>query len=124
MINKLSRAHFSDINHADLFFDLLRLDYPEFSEYFDRKSKQWCQALTLMGNGSICALSIIKSENTNRIFPNVSASKENWISGFFGINWFNISCVANYDSARVDLYLGNKSKEYNKKAYDKLLSHK
>lgn len=70
------------------------------------------------------ALNVIKSENTNRIFSNVSASKENWISGFFGINGFNISCVANYDSARVDLYLGNKSKEYNKKAYDKLLSHK
>lgn len=70
------------------------------------------------------ALNIIKSENTGRIFSNVNASKENWISGFFGINGFNISCVANYDSARVDLYLGNKSKEYNKKAYDKLLSHK
>ena len=70
------------------------------------------------------ALNIIKSENTNRIFSNVNASKENWISGFFGISGFNISCVANYDSARVDLYLGNKSKEYNKKAYDKLLSHK
>lgn len=70
------------------------------------------------------ALNVIKSENTNRIFSNVSASKENWISGFFGINGFNISCVANYDSARVDLYLGNKSQEYNKKAYDKLLSHK
>lgn len=70
------------------------------------------------------ALNIIKSENINRIFSNVNASKENWISGFFGISGFNISCVANYDSARVDLYLGNKSKEYNKKAYDKLLSHK
>ena len=70
------------------------------------------------------ALNIIKSENTSRIFSNVNASKENWISGFFGISGFNISCVANYDSARVDLYLGNKSKEYNKKAYDKLLPHK
>lgn len=70
------------------------------------------------------ALNIIKSENTSRIFSNVNASKENWISGFFGISGFNISCVANYDSARVDLYLENKSKEYNKKAYDKLLPHK
>lgn len=70
------------------------------------------------------ALNIIKPENTNRIFSNVNASKENWINGFFGINGFNICCVANNNSARVEIYLGSKSKEYNKKAYDKLLSHK
>ena len=70
------------------------------------------------------ALNIIRSENTNRIFSNVNASKENWINGFFGINGFNICCVANNNSARVEIYLGSKSKEYNKKAYDKLLPHK
>ncbi len=70
------------------------------------------------------ALNIIKFENADKIFSNVNVSKENWISGFFGVNGFNISCVANYDSARVDLYLGSKSKEYNKEVYDKLLSHR
>ena len=52
------------------------------------------------------------------------ASKQNWISGFFGVNGFNICCVANYDSARVEIYMGNASKDYNKAAYDRLITHR
>ena len=37
---------------------------------------------------------------------------------------FNFSCVANFDSARVDLYLGKAKKEENKKAFDMLVAHK
>ena len=106
------------VDPADLIFTLRdetddSISTESIGARFELRRKYWTYALN-----------IIKSENTNRIFSNVNASKENWISGFFGISGFNISCVANYDSARVDLYLGNKSKEYNKKAYDKLLSHK
>lgn len=57
-------------------------------------------------------------------FCNVNPSKENWINGFFGVSGFNISCIANFDSARVDLYLGKAKKEENKKAFDMLMSHK
>ena len=57
-------------------------------------------------------------------FCNVNPSKENWINGFFGVSGFNISCIANFDSARVDLYLGKDKKEENKKAFDMLMSHK
>ena len=106
------------VDPADLIFTLRdetddSISTESIGARFELRRKYWTYALN-----------IIKSENTSRIFSNVNASKENWISGFFGISGFNISCVANYDSARVDLYLGNKSKEYNKKAYDKLLTHK
>lgn len=106
------------VDPADLIFTLRdetddSISTESIGARFELRRKYWTYALN-----------IIKPENTSRIFSNVNASKENWISGFFGISGFNISCVANYDSARVDLYLGNKSKEYNKKAYDKLLSHK
>ena len=37
----------------------------------------------------------------------MNPSKENWISGFFGIGGFSISCVANYDVARVEMTLGS-----------------
>ena len=44
--------------------------------------------------------------------------------GFFGIGGFSISCIANYNKARVDLTLANSSKERNKQAFDYLFSHK
>lgn len=106
------------VDPADLIFTLRdetddSISTESIGARFELRRKYWTYALN-----------IIRSENTNRIFSNVNASKENWINGFFGINGFNICCVANNNSARVEIYLGSKSKEYNKKAYDKLLSHK
>ncbi|NNJ33365.1 DUF4268 domain-containing protein, partial [Lacrimispora defluvii] len=57
-------------------------------------------------------------------FSNVSPSKENWINGFFGIGGFSICCVANYDSARIELCLGKSQKEENKATFDKLITKK
>lgn len=70
------------------------------------------------------ALEYIHKAHGNAFFNNVNASKENWISGFFGISGFSINCVANYDSARVELYLGKADKIANKKAFDALVMHK
>ena len=80
---------------------------------FEIRKKYWTYALDL-----------IQEANGDGPFSNVSPSKDNWISGFFGIGGFNIACVANFDSARVELYLGKASKEENKEAFDKLYSHK
>lgn len=55
---------------------------------------------------------------------NVNPSKENWISGFFGISGFNVSSVANFDESRVDLALGKSDKDKNKSAYDYLYNRK
>ena len=57
-------------------------------------------------------------------FSNVNPSKENWVNGFFGISGFSLVCVANYDSARVELYLGKSKKEENKAVFDALLKNK
>lgn len=71
------------------------------------------------------ALDFIKEAHGDAgLFANANTSKENWISGFFGISGFNISCIANYDFARVDLFLGKVKKEENKKTFDMLMTHK
>lgn len=71
------------------------------------------------------ALPIIKEvHGEGGIFCNVNPSKGNWVSGFLGTRGFSINCIANYDSARVDLNLGKPEKEENKKAYDILFRHK
>lgn len=57
-------------------------------------------------------------------FNNVNPSKENWINGFFGVSGFSLCCVANYDSARVELYFGKSKKEENKEAFDTVILHK
>jgi len=57
-------------------------------------------------------------------FINVNPSKDNWVNGYMGISGFHISCIANYDGARVELVLGKASKEKNKAAYDHLIKHK
>lgn len=57
-------------------------------------------------------------------FSNCTGSKENWLNGFFGIGGFSISCIANYNMARIEMYLGNSSKDRNKEAFDYLSAHK
>lgn len=71
------------------------------------------------------ALAYIKQAHADGgSFNNVNTSKENWISGFFGVGGFSLCCVANYDSARVELYFGKLKKEENKKAFDTVILHK
>lgn len=57
-------------------------------------------------------------------FSNVNPSKENWISGWFGISGFSIDCVANYDQARVEIDLQKADKQKNKAAFDFLITRK
>lgn len=71
MINKLSWVPFSAINLADPFFDSLKSDYPEFNEWFDKKAKQGCQALTLMENGNIYAFLAMKKEKEEISLENI-----------------------------------------------------
>jgi len=67
---------------------------------------------------------IQEAHGENGSFSNVNPTKENWINGFFGIGGFNICCVANTDSVRVELYLGKAKKEVNKLTFDKLEKEK
>ena len=73
------------------------------------------------------ALPIIKEHHAhyqNNFFGNVNPISNNYITGSFGISGFCVKCVANYDSARVDFYMGKSDASQNKTAYDLLLSHK
>ena len=71
------------------------------------------------------ALPIIQKQNAYRgTFNYCTPGSSNTIWGSFGISGFNISCVANTDTARVDFNLVNADSAKNKKAFDLLYSHK
>lgn len=71
------------------------------------------------------ALPIIQAQHVNRgTYSNCTPTTPNTESGFFGISGFNVSCIANYDNARIDFYLGSSDTRKNKDAFDLLYSHK
>lgn len=71
------------------------------------------------------ALPIIQKQHAHRgSFSNVSPGTSNIVSGFFGISGFKISCIANFDQARIDFYMGKSDAAKNKAAFDTLVAHK
>lgn len=115
VLNKVFKLY--DADPSDLVFYLR--DENESAEEeagtrFETRRKYWTYALDF----------IKEAHGDAGLFSNANTSKENWISGFFGISGFNISCIANYDFARVDLFLGKVKKEENKKAFEMLMTHK
>lgn len=71
------------------------------------------------------ALPIIQEQHAYRgTFSGCNPTKSNTESGFFGISGFCISCIANYDNARIDFYLGNGDTKKNKDTFDMLFKHK
>lgn len=106
-----------DAEPSDLVFYLKEdnnTDEEELEGRFELRKRYWAFALEY----------IKQAHGENGSFSNVNPSKDNWINGFFGISGFNICCIANYDSARVEVYFGKSNKEANKKAFDNLLTHK
>lgn len=71
------------------------------------------------------ALEQIREANSaNGSFANVNPSSSNWINGYYGINGVNTCCVANFDGARVELYIGRSKKHENKAIFDALQSQR
>lgn len=71
------------------------------------------------------ALPIIQKQHIHRgTFSGCNPVTSNTESGFFGISGFCISCIANYDCARIDFYMGKGDAAQNKAAFDILYSHK
>ena len=56
----------------------------------------------------------------NGMFSCCSPSEENWTCGFFGVVGVHISCIANNDCARVELYMNGTSKMSAKALFDEL----
>lgn len=71
------------------------------------------------------ALPIIQRENADKqIFNNCSLRTSNEVRGSFGISGFDVRCIANYDEARIDFYLGSRDVNQNKEAFDLLHANK
>lgn len=114
VLNRLFSLY--DENPSDLVFYLREeaLIADEPGSRFELRRRYWTFALPV----------IKETCGVDGPFSNVNPSKENWINGFFGISGFSLCCVANYDAARVEVCFGKPSREENKKAFDKLLTHK
>ena len=105
-----------DADPMDLVFFLKDLESEKAAEAsrFEIRKRYWAYALP-----------IIQKEHSHRgIFSNCNPVTSNTVSGFFGISGFSINCIANFDSARIDFYMGNSDPVQNKAAFDLLWSHK
>ena len=105
-----------DADPMDLVFYLKDAESEKVAEAsrYDIRKRYWTYALP-----------IIQKQHIHRgTFGNCSPVTSNTESGFFGMSGFNISCIANYDSARIDFYMGNGDASVNKAAFDLLHSHK
>lgn len=119
MLRKFFKAY--DANEEDLVFYLKDANddgtAQESGTRYELRRRYWAFALPYIqqahddGTGHGC-------------FSGCTTSKENWLSGFFGIGGFSLACIANYKKARVDLTLAHSNKERNKEAFDYLYSHK
>lgn len=116
MLRKFFKAY--GASEEDLIFYLKDMNgdssVPDSSARQELRRRYWAFALPY----------IQQAHKDDGCFSNCTTSKENWLSGFFGIGGFNISCIANYNNARVDLTLANSKKESNKEAFDYLYSHR
>lgn len=71
------------------------------------------------------ALPMIQKQNLHRgTFSYSNPTQFNTVAGFFGISGFEVHCVANYDDARVEFYMGSSDVPKNKAAFDTLYTHK
>ena len=71
------------------------------------------------------ALPIIQAAHADTgCFSGCTGSKDNWVSGFFGVSGCGIVCIANFDSVRIDVYLGNNDTALNKRLFDALHADK
>lgn len=68
--------------------------------------------------------SIHANHAENASFSNVNPSVQSWISGYFGISGFSITCTTSTSFAGVEIYLGNANRDRNKEAYDYLFGFK
>ncbi len=80
---------------------------------YETRRKYWAYALPI----------IQEAHADTGCFSGTTGSKENWVSGFYGVSGCSILCVANFDSARIEIYLGA-DKAFNEKAYDTVRVHK
>ena len=100
----------------DLVFFLKDMENEKAAEAgrYDIRRRYWTYALPL-----------IQKQNMLRgTFSNCNPTTSNTLSGYFGISGVYISCVANYDFARIDFNMAKSNAAQNKALFDILFSHK
>lgn len=100
----------------ELVFFLKDLDSERAAEFsrFELRKRYWTFALP-----------VIQKQHMHRgSFGNSNPTISNVLSGFFGMSGFSIQCIANYDGARIDFYLGSSDAAQNKAAFDLLYGHR
>ncbi len=105
-----------DADPMDLVFYLKDMESEKAAEAgrFEVRKRYWTYALP-----------VIQKQHAHRgTFGNCNPGISNTESGFFGISGFTINCIANYDCARIDFYMGKGEAAQNKAAFDLLRSHK
>lgn len=119
MLHKFFKAY--GANEEDLIFYLKDVNddgsAQEAGTRYELRRRYWAFALP-------CIQQAHDDGTGHGCFSGCTTSKENWMSGFFGIGGFSLACVANYNKARVDLTLAHSNKERNKEAFDYLYSYK
>ncbi|MDO4322830.1 MAG: DUF4268 domain-containing protein [Lachnospiraceae bacterium] len=115
VLSRLFKLYDEDL--TDLVFylrDDSEVNTDEPGSRYELRRKYWAYALPV----------IQKAHGADGPFSNVKPGRDNWISGFFGIGGFCLSCVANYDAARAEVVFGRGNKQENKDAFDSLYAHK
>lgn len=106
-----------DADPMDLVFFLKDLDDEKAAEAdrYELRKRYWSYALP-----------IIQKQHIHRgTFLYCTPGTSNELSSTFtGISGFSICCIANFDSARIDFYMGNRDASKNKKAFDLLYSNR
>jgi len=113
LLRRFFKLYNSDPNDLVFFLKDDIEDEEPIGTRFELRKRYWTYALE--------HIQMVHGESS---FSNVSPSKQNWISGSFGVSGFNISCLANFDSARVELCLGKSEKEANKAVFDMLMKER
>lgn len=114
VIRRVFQAY--EIDFSDLVFylrDENEENKAEADTRYERRKRYWAYALDF-----------IHEVHGKGAFSNVNPSKQNWISGFIGVQGVSISCVANRDGARIELYIAKNNVEDNKRIFDMLYAHK
>ena len=60
----------------------------------------------------------------NGSFSNVNPSVQSWISGYFGVSGFTITCTTSNHFIGVEIYFGKANRDQNKEAFDYLATYR
>lgn len=111
LLRKLFKLYGAEPSHLVFYLkDDTETTSDEAGTRYEVRRKYWAYALPM----------IQKAHEDTGCFGGWTSTKENWMTGFFGIGGFAIGVVSNYDVARVEVDLASGSKEKNKAAYDYL----